>query len=60
MTSGDEEERSYELPDGTIIQIDNKTKYRSSEILFKFLFFLKIVFAKTFMIFKKIKNIAQN
>ena len=41
MTSGDEEERSYELPDGTIIQIDNKTKYRSSEILFKFFFFFK-------------------
>ena len=32
---GDEEERSYELPDGTVFQIDNQTKYKCAEILFK-------------------------
>ena len=29
-----EEQRSYELPDGSIIQVDHKTRYAATEILF--------------------------
>ena len=30
-----EEERSYELPDGSIIQIDHKSRFPCTEILFE-------------------------
>lgn len=28
------EERSYELPDGTVIEIDNNARYTTTEVLF--------------------------
>jgi hypothetical protein len=33
--TANEEERSYELPDGTIIQVDHQTRYPCTEILFR-------------------------
>jgi Actin len=33
--TANEEERSYELPDNTIIELDNKSRYPLTEILYK-------------------------
>ena len=34
------EDKSYELPDGTILEIDNKERYTPCEIMFEYFFYL--------------------
>lgn len=38
------EDKSYELPDGTILEIDNKERYTPCEIMFEY-FFLHFIFS---------------